>query len=239
MKKILIPMGFLMLTVTAFSQAEGSVNPQLKSAATKLTAAKIELPYSPQVVTDALDNFIRKHGITGMQTAKYKQSADKGFMMYLRDLSKLHFYVKLKKITDPNVTELYLDLTSTNLETDDENAIQVFTLEEATVYLNNLAVAIKPYAQEQQQKLLSTQLLNCKEKTVSLEREAASLQAEVKRFRAIQQGQSYSHKKAHFTGKIEAINKKIEKNKMALDKQNYETAKQEEAMAALLSKTKE
>src|SRR5688572_10097678 len=108
MKKILIPMGFLLMTLTTYGQAEESTDPQIQKEAVKKTAAKIELPYSPQVVTAALDKYTQARGGSDVKAASYTPSHNVLYVMNNKMKGNLHFYVKLKKITDPNLTELYL-----------------------------------------------------------------------------------------------------------------------------------
>ena len=148
MKQIIIAIGALMMTLTTMAQAtEGTVEYQKKQQ----SAAVLELPYPPDVVTSALNEFLSKKG-------KSKATDLKGFTTYRNtdQLSgdsanaDLYFKIERKSRKEKQTTVVSLLLTPF-IGTAPDSGINYLTMEQAKSYLDQLIPTIEGYNLEQKE----------------------------------------------------------------------------------------
>jgi len=177
MKNLSLATGFLFLCGIALGQAkEGSV--ELQARVIPQPAVLTYLPYSPEVVKMALADYLTK-------TSNKDQRNANGFLLSTNTLlvrnnegnADMNFVIDRKVQTNKNESVIYLKLNSS---VDNENSwgtapIQ-FDIQEAKDYLNNLAIAIKPYASSLQIKSQQKDLSEAESKNRSLVEEGNKLQ---------------------------------------------------------------
>jgi hypothetical protein len=112
MKKLFVVTGFLFLCGYAIGQAKDGTA-DLQSTASSQPAASIYLPYSPEVVKKALNNYLS-------QTSDREQKNAKGYLLSSNTLivknnksdADMHFVIGLKDPTTINESVVYLKLNS-------------------------------------------------------------------------------------------------------------------------------
>lgn len=172
---MLISLSFLVLSITVFGQAQESTIPQLSKATGLLMAAKIDLPYAPQVVIEVIKQFVQVSGKANQREAVgYKLSENTQLAKSNLNSADLHCYVQ-RKNNNPNETELYLQLQSFTLNKDNSKAVYYFNIEDAKDYLNNLKLAVARDATVLQRQFQSDELIKCKKRSVFLEKDAKRL----------------------------------------------------------------
>jgi hypothetical protein len=169
MKKLFFVSGILMLSCYAMGQArDGTAD--LKKSGRSEQAVMIDLPYAPAVVQAALNDYLSK-------TTNKEQKTATGFLLSHNTLlvknnikgADMVFVIGPKGYFHPNETEIYLKLNSNVQSSDDGRSTENhFDISDAKSYLENLSVAIKPYATGLQLKLQKKDLKNLQEKSRSL-----------------------------------------------------------------------
>lgn len=239
MKKNLILMSFLALSIFAFGQAQESITPQHKEKITSTDAVKITLPYSPEVVVKALNNFVLITGRAEAIKAKgFNLSEDTRLVNNNINGVDMHFFVTLKESDNPNVTDLYLNLASSTTNNEDNGVVSYFDMKEAKDYLDNLEIAITHFATDLQLQLQNKNLSKSKAATVRLKGEADKLN---KKQQSLQQAinREYDSKKYdRLTKRIHVVNQKVDKNIINQSNQRAETFKQSIALAILINRIK-
>jgi hypothetical protein len=131
--------------------AELQKNTLLQKQHLSQPAALIYLPYSPQVVIKALAYYAADGNNKQQENMKaYVRSPNTLIVKNNRSNADMIFQVGLKDVANKNESVLYLKLNSTsNSEDSTPGAIQ-FYMQDAKEYLNNLAIAIQPYASKLQ-----------------------------------------------------------------------------------------
>jgi hypothetical protein len=142
----------------------------LKKSGEAEQAVMIDLPYAPEVVKQALTDYLSK-------TTKEEQKTATGFLLSRNTLlvknnfkeADMVFEIGPKDYSHPNETVIYLKLNS-DVQNSNNGGYTVhhFDMNNAKSYLNNLSVAIKPYATDLQIKLQKEDLKNAQEESLSL-----------------------------------------------------------------------
>lgn len=213
MKKILLSLSIILISLISFAQA---IDGAVAYKTTLQPAAVIELSFPPDVVTAAMNNFLSKKG-------KAKKSDHKGFTLYRNSQpmtsdssnADLYFKVERKSRKQKEVSVISLLLTvPTESTTLDSNARHL-NMEEAKTFLNDLAIEIEAYNLE----------LMIKEQAESLSK------AEAKSKNLVDDGIDLGKKR-------EALDKKMEENKLAQQAQVNEISSQKQKLATLVSQRK-
>jgi len=146
MKNIVMVLGALLISISTMAQAtEGTVEFQKKQQ----SAAVLELPYPPDLVNAALNEFLSKKG-------KSKATDLKGFTTY-RNTDELtgdsanadmYFKVERKSRKEKQTTVVSLLLTPFN-GTAPDSGINYMTMDQAKTYLDQLIPTIEGYNLEQ------------------------------------------------------------------------------------------
>ncbi len=178
MKRVVVAIGFLFLFGFAIGQAQDGTA-ELQKTVNRIPAALIYLPYSPEVVKDALENYL-----TETNDAKgYLVSSKTLIVKNNNTKADMRFVIGLKDEKNSNESVIYLKLNQgSNNEPGGQPAVR-FDMQNAKDYLNNLAVAIKPYATEQQLNLQQKNLSAARDKSMSLIAEGDKLEDKRKKLR--------------------------------------------------------
>jgi hypothetical protein len=212
MKKIIGFSFVLLISVLSYGQAyEGAVQCQKQLQ----PAAVIELPYPPDVVNAAMNDYLSKKG-------KSKGSDIKGFTTYRNtqavqnDSSNadLYFKTERKSHKEKEVTMVSLLLTPADAQTNTGN-LHYLNMNDARDYLNGLATAIQAYNLE----------LTIKDQN------DAVIKAEIKYKILTTEGTDLENKKA-------AIEKKIADNKNDQQQQLKEMENQKQKLTQWVSQRK-
>jgi hypothetical protein len=168
MKKLFVVTGLLFLCGYAIGQAkDGTADLQLTTASQP--AASIYLPYSPKVVEKALANYISKVSEREQRNANgYLLSSNTLIVKNNKSGSDMRFIIGLKDPKNVNESVVYLKLNSTSNYADSAEAETQFDMQDAKDYLDNLAIAIKPYAGKLQLELQQKNLADARNKNTSL-----------------------------------------------------------------------
>ena len=233
MKKLFVVTGFLFLCGYAIGQAKDGTA-ELQSTASSQPAASIYLPYSPEVVKKALNNYLS-------QTSDREQKNAKGYLLSSNTLivknnksdADMHFVIGLKDPTNINESVVYLKLNSpSNYEQTVQSEIQ-FDMQDAKDYLDNLAIAIKPYARELQLELQQKNLADARNKNTSLIQEGDKLEQKRKNIQ-IKIGENENYKRDKGLARRKAKNDKlINDNLTAQSNLSRDIAKQMAALGLL------
>jgi hypothetical protein len=169
MKKTLLLTPLALLFAFAFGQPaigiDNRTDPVLQQP-----CVMIVLPYSPQVVIAAMENY------------KYEKQNDKERATYPKNYqpfretslirnnpnTDLLFEIGLKNADNKNISVVYLMLTSPSVEDNNSGKQTRFDMEQAKAYLDNLANAIQTYALGQQIKLQISELSKANAKQLGL-----------------------------------------------------------------------
>jgi hypothetical protein len=171
-------------------------------------AATIELPYPPEVVEDAIKDFLSKKGV---KESKYKGfSIFRSTRMYDSDLNvnDLHFKVERKSRKEKDVSVVYLLVgrpgENVGLRTKDDR----YKVDDGKGFLNNMAPSIDAYN-------LEVDIKNQDETVKKTEKKMKNLQEEQKE-----------------------LEKKLEANKKEQEKQTEEMTKQKTTLEAMQGRRK-
>jgi len=196
MKRLFSMTGFLFLCGFAIGQAKDGTA-EFQKMATSQPAALIYLPYSPEVIQRALADYLLKTGDKQQDNAKgYLLSSNTFIVKNNKSGADMTLLIGLKTQDSMNLNEsaIYLKLNSfSNDENSTGKAIQ-FDMQDAKDYLDNLAIAIKPYASDLQLKLQQKNLSDAQDKHASLITEGNKLEEERKKIQ-VAIGENKSAKK--------------------------------------------
>lgn len=239
MKKMLTSLSFLVLSLTVFGQAQESTLPQTKNAAAQMAAVKIDLPYAPQVVTEVIKQYVLVNGPANQRKAVgYRLSENTQLAKNNLNGADLHYFVQFKNADNPNETVLYLKLESYTLNHENMREAYYFNSEDAMDYLNQLKVAVSHNATVLQKQLQSSNLAKCKKRSDNLERQANRLGRQ-QELVALQVNKTQEiQKKDRQTQKLNALNDKVNTNKILLANQKDETLRQATALTLLANPIK-
>jgi len=210
MKKLLISFSLVVITFLTYGQAhEGYVDIQKVPRA----AAIIELPYSSDIVDDAISEYLAKKG----------KSDIKGFTSYRNSLSQhsdsanaeLYLRVERKSRKEKEITVVSLLLANSTDFTPPNTGVHYLTMEEAKEVLNSLIPVVTAYDLELKIKDQSQVVNKSESKYKSLVNRSEDL--EKKRLN---------------------IEKDIAENKKDIADQNKEIELQKQKLATLISQRK-
>ena len=188
MKRLLIATGFLFLCGFVIGQAKDGTE-ELQKIATSHPAALIYLPYSPEVVQKALANYLSESSDYLRESGENQDEKVKGYLLSSNTLivksnktgADMHFIIGLKNDNNKYESGIYLKLNSFSNEDNSWGKPMQFDMQAAKDYLDNLAIAIKPYASELQLKLQQKNLSDAQDKHTSLITEGNKLEEERKK----------------------------------------------------------
>lgn len=236
---MLISLSFLALSIAVFGQAQESTIPQLSKATGLMMAAKIDLPYAPQVVIEVIKQYVQVSGKASQREAVgYKLSENTQLAKSNRNGADLHYYVQGNN-NNPNETGLYLKLQSFTLNKDNSKAVYYFNLEDAKDYLNNLKMAVAHDAAVLQRQLQNDNLVKSKKRSNFLEKEAKRLGRQHHRAALSVHETSGLPKKNRHTLKLNNLNQKVNNNRIMQANQKEETLRQTTALGLLIHPTKQ
>ena len=213
MKRTFLSLCMLFITGLIFGQAqEGRVEYQ-KS---QLPAAVIELPYAPDIVSAALNDYLSKKG-------KSKGNDLKGFTTFRNTQlaqndsanADLYFRVERKGKQDKETSIVSLLLTMPKEGEVTANKVHYLNMEQAKTYLNELVPAIEAYNLEMQIKDQNQAVIKAESKYKSLADDGADLEK-----------------------KRVTIEKKIQDNKNEQQAQGTEVGNQKQKLMAWISQRK-
>lgn len=236
MKKLVVAVSCVMFYAFASGQArDGTLD--LKNAGKYEPAALIYLPYAPQVVKDALGNYLEK------TTKKDQQHAIGYLLSNNTDLAKSNIYeadmlfeIGVKDKEHVNETVVYLKLHSAPNTYSRSQPEFYFNMENAKDYLNNLAIAIKPYATQLQVQLQGKNLSQATAQLTKLTKQGNKLQKEK---RSLDQGIAKNDAGKEATAKKKNDNqKKINENNIAQALQTIEVNSQKLSLTLLTDRSK-
>lgn len=231
---MLISLSFLVLSITFFGQAQESTIPQLSKATGLLMAAKIDLPFAPQVVIEVIKKYEQVSGKASQREAVgYKLSENTQLAKNNLNGADLHYYVQGKN-NAPNETELYLKLQSFTLNNDNSKAVYYFNLEDAKDYLNNLKMAVVHDATILQRQFQADELVKCKKRSSFLEKEAKRLERQHHRAALSINETGSSQKRNRHTQKLNDLDQKVNNNRIMQANQKAEALRQTTALRLLV-----
>lgn len=194
MKKLVVAIGFLFLFGHAISQAKDGTAELQKTVASQ-PAALIYLPYSPDVTRKALDNYINKTNDKAQKNSKeYLLSDNTSIEKNNISSADLHFMIGLKDQSNQNESAVYLKLNSFSNYDDEAKTLIQFNMQDAKDYLDNLAIAIKPYASNLQLALQQKNLSTAHKKNSSLITQGNKLEQKRKKIQ-MQMGENENYRK--------------------------------------------
>jgi hypothetical protein len=233
MKKLFVATGFLFLCGYAIGQAMNGTA-EFHKTVTSQPVALIYLPYSPEVVTKALGNYLSTTDDSREKNAEqYLLSSNTLIVKNNKSNGDMHFVIGLKDYRNTNESVIYLKLNSSSNNEVNTGAALQFSMQDAKDYLNNLAIAIKPYASELQLKLQQKNLSDAHGKNTSLVKEANKLEQKRKKIQ-IRMGENENYKRDNAIARRKAKNDKlIDDNLAAQLNLSNEIAKQTAALSLL------
>jgi len=145
----------------------------------------------------------------------------------------MHFLIGLKDPNNKNESSIYLKLNSSSDYADSAQTGIRFEMQDAKDYLDNLAIAIKPYASKMQLELQQKNLSDAQDKNRSLVLEGNKLEEQRKKIR-VQIGENENYKRDKGLGRKKTKNDRlIEENLTARLRLSDDIAKQIAALALL------
>jgi len=233
MKNLFLATGFLFLCGFAIGQAKDGTA-ELQQTVTSQPAALIYLPYSPEVVKKALANYLSKISNREQKNAKeYLLSSNTLIVKSNKSGADMHFLIGLKDANNQNESSIYLKLNSSSNYADSAQTGIQFEMQDAKDYLDNLAVAIKPYASKLQLEIQQKNLSDAQDKNTSLVLEGSKLEEQRKRIQ-VQIGENENYKRDKGLARKKTKNDRlIEENLTARLHVSDDIAKQIAALALL------
>jgi hypothetical protein len=234
MKKLFVVIGFLFLCGYAIGQAKDGTQELQSNFASFNPAASIYLPYSPEVVKKALSNYLAETTYRQQKNAKgYLLSSNTLIVKNNKSGSDMRFVIGLKDPTNVNESVVYLKLNSTSNYADSAQTTTRFDMQDAKDYLDNLAVAIKPYASKLQLELQQKNLTDAQNKNTLLIQQGDKLEQQRKNIQ-IKIGENENYKRDKGLARRKAKNDKlINENLTAQLDLSNDIAKQVAALALL------
>ena len=211
MKKIMFSFSLLLIASIVCGQAQDGAVVYQKS---QQPAAVIELPYSPDVVSDALNDYLSKKG-------KSKSNDLKGFTTYRNtqvmpyDSANADLYFKVERKSRQEKETSVVSLLLTIPKEGTAANVHYLNMEQAKAYLNELVPAIEAYNLELLIKEQNEKVIKSESKYKDLSDEGADL--EKKRI---------------------GIEKKIVDNQYEIKTQVNEVEAQRQKLATLVSQRK-
>jgi hypothetical protein len=208
---------------------------ELQKTAIPQPAVLLYLPYSPLVTEKAFHDYLSK--ITNKEqkeATSYLLSTNTTIAKSNVSNADMHFFIGYRANKNKNESVIYLTLNSLSKnEYSLQSSAYHFNSQEAKEYLNNLAIAIQPYAAILQRKLQEEDLKNAQEENKSLTNKSNKLQAKRKSLNYQISENERESKVAHLAKRKVRNDRKIGENVTALNKSNYSINEQKAALALL------
>lgn len=238
MKKLMMISGLLILSYFPFAQARDGTA-ELKLAGVGERAASIYLPYSTEVVMKALESYVSSNiEKNGKDSSKFLLSKNT-LLVKNNPGADMHFSIGPRGGNYPEQTVIYLKLNSELSNSyDPANKQVLFSMAEAKEYLDNLAIAIQPFAKDLQIKLQTKNLADASAKKVELIETGDKL---------AQNGKQMEKRLLNVKGrrKVDRLSRQITENRHQLDRniveqrnQDDEIERQKASLALLMSISK-
>jgi hypothetical protein len=234
MKKTLFLICMVLLCAFAFGQpaigTENRMDPVLQQP-----YVMIYLPYSPQVVIAAMENYKHEN-----QNDKKGTAHPKNYEPFLKTSlirnnpnTELRFEIGLKNAGNENISVVYLMLISPSVEGYYSSKLTRFDMEHAKAYLDNLAIAIRTFALDQQIKQQTAELSKANTKQLALIADGNRL--DVKKADLLLNPSSNSKRNAD---RIKLLDQQIAENKSSQVMQEFEIEKQKADLRILMADEK-
>jgi hypothetical protein len=169
MKKTLLLISMALLCAFAFGQPaigiENRMDPVLQQS-----YVMIYLPYSPEIVIAAMENY-RDENQNNKKGAAYPKNYEpfqETSLIRNNPNTDLLFEIGLKNEGNKNISVVYLMLNSPSVEGYYSSKQTRFDMEQAKAYLDNLVIAIRTYALDQQIKRQTAELSKANTKQLEL-----------------------------------------------------------------------
>ena len=165
LKRTLVLVSTILLFVFVFGQPAVGVDTRFNGVPPQ-PCALIFLPYSPQIVIEAMENYKNeKQNNKSKDPQNYQPFRETSLIRNKSIDVDLKFEIGLKNSENKNISVVYLLLNEEN------------SMEDARAYLDNLAVAIQTYASNQQIKLQTSELGKANKKQADLVASGSNLDA--------------------------------------------------------------
>lgn len=212
MKKTIVLSILLLAANFLFAQAmEGSVTYQKKQQ----SAAVITLPYSTDVVSTVMNDYLSKKGSSGSDIKGFKTYRNTRLILNDSTNADLYFKIERANRNDKDKSTVSLMVGVPNEDIANRNPGAQLGMEQAKSFLNSLMPVMEAYNLELQINKLNDVVSKEEKKSQSLRNEGQDLV-----------------KKKH------EVERKIESNKQDLEKQDAEVERQKQALALLISQRK-
>jgi len=212
MKRILILSMILISANLVFAQAtEGMVTYQKKQQ----SAAVITLPYSTDVVSAVMNDYLSKKGSSGTDIKGFKTYRNTQLLDNDSTNADLYFKIERTNRREKDQSTVSLMVGTPNEDIANRNPGAQLGMEQAKTFLNNLVPVMAAHNLELQINNLNDAVIREEKKSLSLKND----------------GQDLMKRKSD-------IERKIEGNKQDQEKQDAEVEKQKQALALLISQRK-
>lgn len=234
MKKTLLLICMALLCAFAFAQpaigTENRMDPVLQQP-----YAMIYLPYSPQVVIAAMENYKDENQNDKKGTAYPKNYVpfQKTSLIRNNPNAELQFEIGLKNAGNKNISAVYLMLNSPTVEGYFSSKLTRFDMEQAKAYLDNLVIAIRTFALDQQIKQQTAELSKANTKQIDLIADGNRL--DVKKADLLLNPSSNSKRNVD---RIKLLDQQIAENKSSQVMQEFEIEKQKADLKILMADEK-
>jgi hypothetical protein len=237
MKQIIICLGITLSSICSMGQArDGTLSLNQREVAQP--AALINLPYAPDIVQQALNDYLSK------TSDKHHTEADsfllsRNTLLVKNNLSNADMYFEIgardKSHLNESVVYLKLNSFSRDLNNQETNDPVRFDMQQAKDYLDNLAVAIRPYASELQLRLQKRNLSMAQAKSEGLARHGKNLEDKRIALRHRKDDNRSYKNDQQLNRKIRANEQAIKDNLLAQALQTKEVVKQQFAIVKLMT----
>jgi hypothetical protein len=212
MKQTIVLCFLLLAANLVFAQAtEGLVTYQKKQQ----SAAVITLPYSTDIVSTVMNDYLSKKGSTGSDIKGFKTYRNTQIMSSDSTNADLYFKIERTNRKEKDQSTVSLMVGVPNEDIANRNPGAQLGMDQAKNFLNNLVPVMEAYKLEMQIKDLNDLVIKEEKKSQNLKND----------------GQDLVKKKYEVEGKIES-------NKQNQEKQDAEVEKQKQALALLISQRK-
>ncbi|HZF64088.1 MAG TPA: hypothetical protein VEZ55_06385 [Chitinophagaceae bacterium] len=232
--KLFLLLGSLLLYTIVMAQArDGTAD--LQRSKLSQSAALLNLPYSPDITRKAFSDYLSKTSNKDQKNAKdYLLSGNTLLAKNNVSQADMHFLIGNRDKQNKNESVIYLKLNSFST---DENGLKTspyyFDMQQAMDYLDNLAVAIQPYAAGLQLRSQQKDLADSKKVNVSLADEGDQLEAKRIMLNYQISENERESKVAHLAKRKLKNDKKIDENLLARAALNNSIKQQTAALALL------
>ena len=212
MKKMIFLSPLLLFVSFLFGQAkEGLVTYQKKQE----PAAVISLPYSTEMINMVMNDYLSKKGSKASDIKGFKTYRNTRLMDNDSVSADLYFKIDPANTKDKVQSTVYLMVGVPNEDIANRNPGAQFNMEQAITFLNNLLPVMESYK-------LEVQIRDQNDLVIREEKKSKSITDD---------GLDLSKKKFD-------LDRKVEGNKLDLEKQNIEVEKQKQALALLINQRK-